>query len=243
MNPLFPNAPSRPTLALSLTLAGLTALIPAPPARAEMGPCVPDAHEGLICGSGRGAARVVEDSLSPDRRFAFAWRDPLGPIEAEPVGDLELVMVRLADGAILAMRPTEYWATGEMRVNRLHEEIAWSPNSRLAVRTFQQRFESGHFEFFARDDGGTKMLDLKKLVEPAVLARLSARQRRAYQWSFAVEDHDLTVSSSGRVHFRVMLWVPKDGPDVTFDVTLQVARGPKGLGAQLVSVRKVKTAE
>jgi hypothetical protein len=208
-----------------------------------MGPCVPDRFGGLVCGGGKGAARVVDGSVSLDKRFAFAWRDPTGAIESEPEGDLELLMVRLADGAVLATRPTGYWATGDMRVNRLHEDIVWSPDSRLAVRIFQARFESGHFDVFARTGGATQVLDLHKLVGPALNARLSARERRTHAWSFSVEQHKLTIGNSGRVRLNAMLWVPKDGPQVHFRVTLQVTRAARGLAAQLVSVRRDRTTE
>jgi hypothetical protein len=43
---------------------------------AELGPCKRDARETPLCGSGKGAARVIRDTMSPDKKFALAWRDP-----------------------------------------------------------------------------------------------------------------------------------------------------------------------
>ena len=51
-------------------------LFTSPPAHADMGPCKPDKHDGLICGSGDGAARVIDDTTSPSKQLALAWRTP-----------------------------------------------------------------------------------------------------------------------------------------------------------------------
>jgi len=89
----------------------LTALIcAAMPVRAETGPGRPDAHDSFNCGSGAGAARVIDGTLSPDKRPAFAWRASKSPPTEIPDDDseVELLLARLADGTILACRPTGY---------------------------------------------------------------------------------------------------------------------------------------
>jgi hypothetical protein len=45
-------------------------------AQAETGPCKPDAFEGVTCGDGPGAARVIAGTVSPSKQMAFAWRAP-----------------------------------------------------------------------------------------------------------------------------------------------------------------------
>jgi hypothetical protein len=40
------------------------------------GPCKPDQFYGLTCGDGPGAARVIDRTISPSKRLAFAWREP-----------------------------------------------------------------------------------------------------------------------------------------------------------------------
>src|SRR3954466_5172363 len=150
-------------------------LLTAAPARAGMGPCVPDTHDGLICGSGDGAARVIDDTLSPSKRFALAWRSPNAPPTAEPADDkTELVLVRVSDGAILTATPTDYWDTGEMHVNRLQEQASWSPDSRLVIRVFQQRFDSTHVDVYAIGKNGefAGALDLLKIMDRAIRARM-----------------------------------------------------------------------
>ena len=70
-----------------------------------MGPCQPDKFDGLICGSGIGAARVIADTLSPSKRLALAWRSPKGAPTEVPSGDTEILVVRVADGAIRRKPP------------------------------------------------------------------------------------------------------------------------------------------
>src|SRR5262249_37829369 len=53
----------------------------------RLGACAPDAHEGLTCGTGDGAARVIADTVSPSERLALAWRSPGGPPTEQPDED------------------------------------------------------------------------------------------------------------------------------------------------------------
>ena len=80
-----------------------------------MGPCKQDETlDAMFCGSGNGAAFVIRDTLSPSGRLALAWRTPDGPPTEQPDEDkIELVVVRIADGAILSQGKTDYWDTGE----------------------------------------------------------------------------------------------------------------------------------
>jgi len=233
--------------ATATALATIIALLAgaALPAQAEMGPCQRDASEGVVCGTGAGAARVIEGTLSPDERLAFAWRNPKGEPTEEPDQDdqLEFLLVRLADGAILATRPTGYWDIGRSRVSRLREEISWSPDSRLAVHAFQSRYETDRFEIFALGAGNAPAatFDLMKIVAPAITAQLrSARQDPTDRVPSVDAGKNLTISNAGLVNFTVMTWVPKAGPIDHYDVALQIARGTATVSARIVSIKKGK---
>jgi hypothetical protein len=71
---------------------------------AEMSPCKQDEkRDVLICGSGNGAAIVIRDTPSPSRQIALAWRTPEAPPTEQPNWDkIELLVLRAADGAVLA---------------------------------------------------------------------------------------------------------------------------------------------
>src|SRR6202042_2599135 len=100
-----------PQMAVGVAVS-LSALMSAPStAAAEMGPCRPATFD-LICGSGDGAARVIVKTISPSKRLAFAWRladrPPTDrPAEGDP--NLENLIIRIADGAVLARSHGSYW--------------------------------------------------------------------------------------------------------------------------------------
>jgi len=62
----------------------------------------------MTCGQGPGAARVVDETTSPSKRFAFAWRAPDRPPTEPPdeTGNsmltVESVLIRLSDGIVLS---------------------------------------------------------------------------------------------------------------------------------------------
>jgi hypothetical protein len=230
----------RPPSATIILLLGV--LCAALPARAEMGPCKLDATEDLTCGTGVGAARVIDDTQSPNKRLAFAWRLPDADPDAQPDEDdkIDLLLVRLADGAILSKSYTGFWANGHGRSNNKLEEVTWSPNGRLAARVFQTRFETDTFELYALGAKGefVGQVDLYKIVEPAVREQMKGYVPPADGYSFSVQaGKRLKLGNDGVMRLTVMMWLPKDGPEKYFDVTLRIARGKGDLSATIASIK------
>jgi hypothetical protein len=230
---------------LRLLLAAVV-LLSALPARAEMGPCKPDKFEGLTCGAGVNAARVIKDTLSPDKRFAFAWRSPGAEPTDQPdsTDTIELLLVRLADGAILAKAETQYWDTGEIHANRLLEEVSWSANSRFAVRVLRQRFDTGSFDVFVLGEKDAATVDLLKIVEPALRARLEKKIGNTEAYVLSVQGgKKLKINNAGVIQAAVSLWHPKEGPEEAYAVTLRVTRGKAGLGANVLGAKLERVAK
>jgi hypothetical protein len=156
------------------------------PAHAEMGPCKQDEkREVLICGSGNGAAIVIRNTLSPSKRLALAWRTPDATPTEQPDDDkIELLVLRVADGTILSRGKTEYWDAGEGygHVNRLEELAYWSPNSRLMIRSFNNRYSTDIVELYAfgGDDAVSGPLDFRKILDAAARAAEGAREERRW---------------------------------------------------------------
>jgi len=226
-----------------LAAACAICILVAQPVRAEMGPCRPDNHESFICGSGVGAARVIADTLSPSKRLALAWRSLAGPPTEEPSDDPELLVVRLADGAILAASKGMYWNTGESRANRLDETATWSPDSRLLIRSFSSRFSTDKVDLYAlgRLDEVSGPFDLLKVMDSAIRTALKRRVKDAQRYVLSISnDPAMTVSNGGIVRAEVMMWVPKDGPERNYTVTARVIRGAKSLDARVVAVVPVR---
>jgi len=229
--------PRTPVAVAVLAMCGLLAATPR--AAGEMGPCQPDKFGGLTCGSGVGAARVIEGTLSPSKRLALAWRSAKGPPTEDPVGETEIIVVRIADGAVLAASKGMYWNTGEARANRLDETATWSPNSRMLIRSFSSRFSTDKVDLYAfgRNDEVTGPFDLLKVMDSAVRTALRRRVKDEQKYALSISnDPAMTVSNGGIVRAAIMMWVPKDGPERNYTVTVRVIRGAKSLDARVVAV-------
>jgi hypothetical protein len=213
-------------------------------AAAELGPCRPDSNGGFICGEGVGAARVIDDTLSPSKRLALAWRSTGDPPTEEPSkGDLELLVIRLKDGVVLARRKTDYWATESgAHANRLQETARWSPDSHWLVSTVEERFGTPTVDLYAfgRNDDVRGPFDLHEVMEHAARGQLNPRVRNDTRYSFWLFNDRLKLDNHGLVHAPVMLWVPKDGPERNFDMTLQITQTAAGLGVKVVSVHPAR---
>src|SRR5664280_1612684 len=110
-------------------------------ARAETGPCKPDPFDGLTCGDGPGAARVIAGTISPSKKIAFAWREPGRPPTDEPdIYQVESLLLWLHDGTALAISPGDYWDTGTVRANRYDFHAIWSPDSRFVIELLDFRW-------------------------------------------------------------------------------------------------------
>jgi hypothetical protein len=137
-------------LVTGFLLTGLLAVAASTPMQAEPGPCRPDQNGGLICAEGPGAARIIDGTISPSRRLAFAWRSPdRPPTEEAEEGKVESLLIRLSDGADLWRTEGLYWNTGTMHANKYNEDAAWSPNSRFAVLTTDVRWWTHTLRLFA----------------------------------------------------------------------------------------------
>jgi len=231
-----------PGATITLLLGVLCAGLPALPARADMGPCRLDANEELTCGIGAGAARVIDDTQSPNQRLAFAWRLPDADPAVRPDEDdkIDLLLVRLKDGVILGQSYTGFWANGHGRSEHKLEEVTWSRNGRLAARVYQTRFETDTFELYALDAKGelAGKLDLYKIVEPAVRAQMKGYVPPTDDYSFSVQaGKRLKLGNDGALRLTVMMWLPKDGPEKYFDVTLRIASGKGPLAATIASIK------
>jgi hypothetical protein len=218
--------------------AALSAAVPIHGALAEMGPCRNTADGAIYCGEGENSARVIDGTISPSKRLAFAWRQPDGLPMAGP-NDVELALVRLADGAILADLKGEYWETGDSRANREDEWAAWSPDSRMVVELYSDRWDSTITLYgLDADDAATAPVDLRKLVEGAVVARFP-------RWGKGdLKDHALRAAEGARFRkdgtllLRVMLYIPKKDPELKLDVILQAQRRDNAVIAKVLSLRR-----
>jgi hypothetical protein len=203
--------------------------------------CIADQRGGLVCGTGKGASRVFADTISPSKNYAFAWRTARGlPSNDETPNDVENVLIRLTDGAVLATLGGTYWETGEMRANRYDLLAAWSPDSQAVIEVANSRWDSDSFAYYRIDGATATRLDLRALVKPVMTARLPPRNRQGN--SFRVrEDLPVTLDGRGRVRFTAMLYVPKGETSNSYQVQVNVRTTGGKPSAQVVSLRRVKS--
>ena len=204
--------------------------------------CVADKYDGLVCGEGNSALRVITDTTSPSGKFAFAWRSAQGLPQGDksPSGEIENVLIRLADGATLAKLGGVYWASGEMRANRYDVIAAWSPDSRAVIEVSNDRWDTYSLGWYSLD-GGDKAaaLDLRALVEPALKAKLPPARREGY--SFRVhEDLPVRLDARGHAQFTGMLYVPKAETSLDYRVLVRIGFKGGKPAARIVSMRRIK---
>jgi hypothetical protein len=170
---------------------------------------VSDRDGGLTCGEGPGAAGVVEGTISPSKRLAFAWRVPGRLLAEAPEADVESLLIRLSDGAVLSSAPGLYWRTGGARANHIDEGAVWSPNSRFAIAVTDAKWSTEHLRLYAiRGDDKVLVLDLKAIIEPAVRKRLQrlVKNESIYVFSafgLAVDNRGLVEAPVLRTRHRV----------------------------------------
>ena len=86
-------------------------------------------------------------------------------------------------------------------------------------------------------DDKALVLDLQKIIEPAVRTRLRQLGKNDRIYTFSVEDGS-AIDDSGHVQASVLMQIPKQDGDLNFDVTLQVSQKNGALSAGDVSVRR-----
>ena len=147
-------------------------------------------------------------------------------------------MIRLSDGAVLSSAKGEYWRTGDAMANHIDEAVAWSPNSRLAIETQDSKWSTDIVRLYAIGaDDKVLVLDLQKVIEPAVRTQLRQLGKKDRIYTFSIEDGP-TIDDSGAVRLTALMQIPKQEGDLNFDVTLKVSQKNGALSAGDVSVRR-----
>lgn len=222
------------------TLIVSTALVAAAsPARS--GACPPDGSASFVCGEGKEVFRVFADTVSPSKAFAFAWRSSAGLPrgDGEPGGDIENLLVRLADGKVLARLGGQYWSTGEMRANRYDLGAIWSADSRTVVEIANGRWDTESFACYRIGDGEAAVINLLALIEPVLMAKLPAARRGSYSLRVR-SDLPVKLDARGRLQFLVALFVPKSEDGLAFRVDMALGPASGRPAARVVSVQRTK---
>ncbi|HZQ12817.1 MAG TPA: hypothetical protein VFB31_08415 [Pseudolabrys sp.] len=222
-------------------------------AAAGTGPCKPDRFDGLTCGEGPGAARVIAGTISPSKEFAFAWRDPGRPPTDEPdIDQVESVLLWLHNGTAMAIAPGAYWDTGTAHVNRYDFHAIWSPDSRYVIELLDFRWSTEALRLHALAEHGrsVRSIDLKPIVETAVRKQLRKTMKNEAVYALEIEGDNsgeppvLTIDNRGLIKTRIEMQVPKgDDPVIHVDAAFQVSDRDGALEVRALSIRRVKDAD
>ncbi len=217
-------------------------------AQAEAGPCKPDQFNGLTCGEGPGAARVIAGTISPSKVMAFAWRDPgKAPTEEPDIYKVESVLLWLHNGTPLAISAGDYWDTGTVHANRYDFHAIWSPNSRLVIELLDFRWSTETLRLYSLGEHGRPVLslDLKPIMEFAVRKQLRKTVKNQASFAFEIQGDNsgepprLTIDNRGLIKARIEMQVPKEeDPEIFVDVVFQVRERDGALEARPLSIRR-----
>jgi hypothetical protein len=226
------------------TALAFAALVIAPLiARAEMGPCIPDDRGSLTCGNGVSSARVIPKTNSPSNRLALAWRltsSAPGYQLHEDNPDLESLIVRIADGAVLAKSRGTYWDMGDRYAKAQYLTAAWSPDSRLLIRMAGKGDapHSAELFAFAQDDSITGPFDLVKVLDPAVRAEMKG-VKDVDGYTFRISHMpSMTIDDQGLIHASVFMETRDSGNERIYKLTAQVMRTATSFDAKVLSISR-----
>ena len=226
-------------IALAFAALAIAPLI----ARAEMGPCIPDDRGSLTCGNGVGAARVIQKTTSPSNRLALAWRltsSAPGYQLHEDNPDLESLIVRVEDGAILAKSQGTYWDMGDRYAKAQYLTAAWSPDSRLLIRMAGKGDapHSAELFAFAQDDSVTGPFDLVKVLDPAVRAEMKdVNDVEKYVLAISTQP-SMTIDDQGLLHASVFMVARESGKERIYDLTARMTRVANSFDAKVLSISR-----
>lgn len=211
-------------------------------ARADMGPCVPAVFD-LICGNGPGAARAILKTVSPSKRFAFAWRLSNRPPTDRPEQNdpyLENFVVRIEDGAVLAKSRGAYWDLGS-KIAKAFLIAAWSPDSRLLFRVEQSAVSSSaELYFFADADKAIGPLELGKVIKSALQEKMPASKAPNDSILLFNSHPAITVDDPGSIHATAFVAAPDAVDSPPYEVVVRALRTGDSLDAKVVSVTPFK---
>jgi hypothetical protein len=233
-------------LVACIAIAAAAAALAAPCRPARSG----GAQAGLVCGTGKYAAHVIANTVSPSGRIALAWRAYKEPPGVSPDADKDIaesLFVRLRDGAILGSSSVLCRDPANTHGNRFFLVAAWSANSRFTVAVFDKPGppQIDVYTLRQRDDALTGPIDLQPVIASAAATQLPRVQDTAPCEFVPSAERPLTIDNDGLVQGTVVVSRCATGLPGAFDIKIRVQHDsqspePSELAADVLSVVPVK---
>lgn len=203
---------------------------------------------------------VLENTSSPDRRYAFAWGAPekykidwaalsRGEKAALPNPDdfadaVENYLVDLgAEKIVATVRGAQAWRLPDgSHGNHRNLEVAWSPNGEFAVAIYSLKWQYVSFEGFQVTPTGVATVEIGKPLEAAWRQHLSMTAGQRYKRRadlLAISFGELKATeNNGSFAVRALAEVPKSASENdAFESELRFALEPGTEGKLSLKIR------
>jgi hypothetical protein len=171
---------------------------------------------------------LLDTPKSPDPRFAFGWRTGDGlpafdDDEAVPE-DATDVLVRLADGAIVATFEAWRWQTATMHANHAFLETTWSKDRRWLCVVGSQRYFTDGLDFVRIPAKGDRVVlgHLRAAVIGPIERDFEGRRIEGDYGPLPPET--IRIAADGRVEAEIRFWARVHGdPLYAYRVSFRLA--------------------
>jgi hypothetical protein len=205
---------------------------------------------------------VLENTSSPDGRYAFAWGAPekykndwaalnRDDTTALPNPDdfadaVENYLVDLKAGKILAtLRGAQAWRLPDgSHGNHRDLQVAWSPNGEFAVAIYSLKWQYESFQGFRITPAGVATVEIGKPLQTAWLQHLSKTAGQRYKQradSLAISFSELKpTEDEGTFSVRALAEVPKSASEGdAFEEKLVFTLQPQTEGKLSLEIRDI----
>jgi hypothetical protein len=203
---------------------------------------------------------VLENTSSPDGRYAFAWGAPEKykidwaalnrgettalPNPADFADAVENYLVDLKAGKILAMlRGAQAWRLPDgSHSNHRDLQVAWSSNGEFAVAIYSLKWQYESFQGFRISPASVATVEIGKPLETAWREHLSKTAGQRYKEradSLAISFGELkAMENEGTFGVRALAEIPKSASeDDAFEEKLVLTLQPKAEGKLSLEIR------
>ena len=108
----------------------------------------------------------------------------------------------------------------------------------MVIRMYDPRFGTDVFTLYRIGADGrlNGEIDLDKMIEDAVHARLKKIGRNPEDYGVLISDSGNTLSNSGTLRFKVTAYIVKKDPSVDYDIEMKVTPHSTPLRARIVKI-------
>jgi hypothetical protein len=233
-------------IAALAALPAILLLSALPPGTARAQACKPDGPT-LVCAYGGKNYRVIENTVSPSKRFAIAWLpakqaegttfesddDSRKALFDEPC---ENYIVRLSDGEPLRKTTGTHFGDRE-HYNHRQKIALWSPDERWLMDIEDSKWSSDVVQVYRFSGDGMPGAGLSLLapLRKAALGYLARQKKRIAAGELVDSVQTKAIADDGTVALTFIMQVPKK-QSYAFDMTAAMAPNGDAVRLRVVSM-------